>query len=132
MEKIIAYTDGACKGNPGPAGIGVVVIADKVYKYSQYLGDQKTNNIAELSAILLLLQIINDKTSQVEVYTDSNYVIGVLQKKHNFNKNIDLINQIKEELKKFKNIKFFKVKAHSTNYYNNLADQLAVNAIEDI
>jgi len=131
MDKIIVHTDGACKGNPGPSGIGIVINNNNtIHKYSEYLGNG-TNNIAELTAVLLTLQIINDKKCKVEINTDSQYVIGALQKNYNVNKNQKLIKQIKDEIKKFNEVKFVKVKAHSTNYYNNMADQLAVDAIEN-
>jgi ribonuclease HI len=57
-EKIIIYTDGGSKGNPGPSGVGVVVMDEKGYiikKYSQDIGI-RTNNEAEYEAVILALQ----------------------------------------------------------------------------
>lgn len=58
MNKIIIYTDGGARGNPGPAAIGVVVCDEKntiLKKYSNYLGEA-TNNVAEYEAVILAMQ----------------------------------------------------------------------------
>ncbi len=74
-----AYADGACSGNPGPAGLGVVVIdGPRRVELSEYLG-QGTNNIAELTAVLrAVAEIPRDRPMMI--YTDSQYTIGVVQK----------------------------------------------------
>src|SRR5437868_12601059 len=76
---IHVWTDGACSGNPGPAGLGVVVVGDGTgqREISEYLGEA-TNNIAELTAILRGLLAVTDKTRPVIVYSDSAYSIGLL------------------------------------------------------
>ena len=59
MKKIIIYTDGGSRGNPGPAGAGIVFCneEDKVFKkYSYYLGDHLTNNEAEYLAVIFALK----------------------------------------------------------------------------
>src|SRR5262245_17253375 len=74
-DAIQVWTDGACSGNPGPAGLGVVIIDGKQRtELSEYLGEA-TNNIAELTAILRGLEAVKDKTRQVAVYSDSSYSI---------------------------------------------------------
>lgn len=127
------YTDGACSYNPGPAGIGIVFILDdgKTNEYSEYIGDNSTNNIAELTAILRALQLIKDKTQMVKINTDSQYAVGLFNKNHRARKNVDLVNTIKKEIDKFSDVQFHKVRAHRDDYYNNLADRLAVTAIEN-
>ena len=77
----IAFTDGACSGNPGPAGAGFVVIepGGKIHEGFEYLGEA-TNNVAELTAVLRGLQGVPDVGAPVRVHTDSGYAIGVLQK----------------------------------------------------
>lgn len=82
--KFILYTDGACSGNPGPGGFGSIVISD--FKYVTELGgafSQTTNNRMELQAVISGLNFIlaqKIKTFQVQVYTDSVYVIrGITQ-----------------------------------------------------
>ena len=133
MKIIKVYTDGACSGNPGKAGIGIVFVYqdNTIEKISQYIGDNQTNNIAELTAILVALQTIKDKTFQVIIHSDSLYSINVLTGKSNVNKNKNLINNIKFQLYNFKPpVKFVKVLAHSNDKYNNIADKLAVDAIK--
>lgn len=72
----IAYTDGACSGNPGPAGSGVVLIAPggKMHEGLEYLGEA-TNNVAELTAILRALEWIPAEAKAIVVHTDSQYAI---------------------------------------------------------
>lgn len=133
MKTIKVYTDGACSGNPGKAGIGIVLIYqdNTIEKISQYIGDNQTNNIAELTAILVALQTIKDKTCKVIIHSDSLYSINVLTGKSNANKNKDLIKIIKSQLAKFKSsVEFVKVPAHSNDKYNNIADNLAITAIK--
>ena len=56
MSPVVIYTDGGARGNPGPAGAGVVIIdGDKNTKTKQYLGDKKTNNWAEYEAVVVAL-----------------------------------------------------------------------------
>src|SRR5580692_11315946 len=77
----IVYTDGACSGNPGPAGAGMVVIAPggRIYEGYEYLGSS-TNNVAELTAVLRGVESIPRDAESVAVHTDSSYAIGVLSK----------------------------------------------------
>src|SRR5258706_1181175 len=92
-DAIQVWTDGACTGNPGPAGVGVVIIDGKQRReLSEFLGEG-TNNIAELTAILRGLEAVDDKTRPVVVYSDSEYSIGVLTKAWKAKKNVELIEQ---------------------------------------
>ncbi len=73
MKSLEAYIDGAAKGNPGPAGIGVVVFSDKkiIKRISQYIGET-TNNVAEYTALVYALQeALIQKASSIKIYTDS-------------------------------------------------------------
>lgn len=127
---IQVWTDGACSGNPGPAGLGVVIIDGKERReLSEYLG-QGTNNIAELTAILRGLQEVADRDKQVFVYTDSEYSIGVLTKNWKAKKNIELIAELRELVGKFPRLTFVKVAGHAGIPLNERTDQLAVQAIE--
>ena len=80
---IQVWTDGACTGNPGPAGIGVVVVdGTAVEELTEYLG-HGTNNIAELTAIQRGLEVVAGRgrgalERPVVVYSDSQYAIGLL------------------------------------------------------
>ena len=56
MDKVIIYTDGGARGNPGPAGAGIVIVdGEKRVEIKQYLGDRQTNNWAEYEAVILAL-----------------------------------------------------------------------------
>ena len=130
-DMIHLYTDGACSGNPGPAGIGVLLrYGDKEKKISRYIG-VGTNNIAELEAIKAGLSEIKNPNLPVRVYTDSNYAYGLLTLGWKPKKNTRLVLSIKELMKKFKHIEFIKVKGHSGHTENEIVDRLAVKAIED-
>ena len=128
-DAIIIYTDGACSGNPGPMGIGAVVINDGVRnEISEFLGTG-TNNIAELTAILRALESLDEaaRARQVLVHTDSSYSIGLLTKGWKAKANQELVATLRELAKKFPLLRMVKVKAHSGIPENERADQLAVD-----
>ena len=87
-NKIIVYTDGGARGNPGPSAIGVVIANEKneiIRKYNQYLGDNFTNNEAEYQAVIFALKKIKSlfgkKTSQnldIEIRSDSELLVKQL------------------------------------------------------
>ena len=120
------YTDGACSGNPGLAGAGVVLkYGEHVKTISMGLG-RATNNIAELTAIKIGLEALTRKDIPIKVYTDSQYAVGVLSMGWNVNKNVELVDEIKVLIDIFKDVTFEKVKGHSGHEWNEQADQLAV------
>jgi ribonuclease HI len=127
---IHVWTDGACSGNPGPAGLGVVIVGDGAgqREISEYLGDA-TNNIAELTAILRGLQAVSDRNRPVVVYSDSAYSIGLLSQNWKAKKNVELVKELRDECKRFGDLRFVKVLAHSGITLNERVDQLAVAAI---
>src|SRR5690606_17377311 len=91
----LAYADGACSGNPGPAGLGVVLIeGDARRELSEYLG-RATNNVAELMAILRVAEAVTDKDRPLHIYTDSSYAIGVLTKGWKAKANVELVAQVR-------------------------------------
>jgi len=124
------WTDGACSGNPGPMGIGMVVIdgANRKEK-GEYLGIG-TNNIAELTAIERGVDLVGATatTQRLRVYTDSSYAIGVLSKGWKAKANQALIAKIKQRLAPL-NIEFVKVSGHAGVPENERCDELARNAI---
>lgn len=125
----VAYTDGACSGNPGPCGLGVVLTAgEQRRELSEYLGIG-TNNIAELTAILRALEAIDDPAQSVLVHTDSQYAIGVLQKGWKPKANQELIAAIKERMKAFKALRLVYVPGHAGVPLNERADALARAAV---
>ena len=127
---VVVYADGACSGNPGPAGVGVVLIdAQGRRELSAYLGEG-TNNIAELTAVLLAADAIADKQLPVRIHTDSQYAIGVLTKGWKAKANISLIAKVKVALAPFADLKMIYVRGHSGVVLNERADQLAVQAVQ--
>ncbi|MFT3921450.1 MAG: ribonuclease H [Myxococcales bacterium] len=127
--RYVAYTDGACSGNPGPAGLGVVLLeGNSRRELSEYLGTA-TNNVAELTAILRALEVIEAVEDSVLVHTDSQYAIGVLQKGWKPKVNQELIAAIKTRMKVFKALRLVYVPGHAGVPLNERADQLARMAV---
>lgn len=125
------FTDGACKGNPGPMGAGIVVVDPtnqiQTISISQFLG-KGTNNIAELTALKIGLEIACVYDRPIQVFTDSKYTINVLTR-FKANKNVALINSIKSIMSTHPHaITLNYVKGHHINPYNNQADRLASTA----
>ncbi|HEV3194281.1 MAG TPA: ribonuclease H [Polyangiaceae bacterium] len=126
----IAYTDGACSGNPGPAGCGVVLVSPngKTHEGLEYLG-QATNNVAELTAILRALEWIPKSARSIVVHTDSQYAIGVLQKGWKAKANQDLVSRAKDMVKA-RHARLVYVPGHQGVALNERADALAREAVE--
>ncbi|MET0391019.1 MAG: ribonuclease H [Polyangiales bacterium] len=127
---IIVYADGACSGNPGPAGIGVVVQDGTVRReLSQFIG-QGTNNVAELTAILEAALVIDQPERPVRVHTDSKYAIGVLSMGWKPKANQALIARVKQALSKLQDLELIHVPGHAGVLLNERADVLAVQAVK--
>lgn len=126
---IIVYADGACSGNPGPAGVGIVLIdAGSRRELSRYLG-QATNNIAELTAIELAAEAIGATERPVRIHTDSQYAIGVLSKGWKAKANVELVARVRERLTQLSDLQLRYVRGHSGVVLNERADALAVEAV---
>lgn len=130
-DSIIVYTDGACTGNPGPMGVGAVIIdgAQRV-EISEYLGTG-TNNIAELTAIELALRAIPPELRQrpVHLHTDSAYSIGLLGKGWKAKANTELVARLRTLASEFPRLHLHKVRGHAGIPENERCDQLARDAI---
>jgi len=130
---IVIYTDGACTGNPGPAGIGAVIMdGDGRTELSEYLG-QGTNNIAELTAIKRALEEVpmGDRVRPVVVHSDSSYSIGLMTRNWKAKKNVDLVAALRKLAATFRDLRFIKVKGHAGIPENERCDELARQAIDD-
>src|SRR6056297_1382561 len=135
-HKIIVYTDGASRGNPGPGGYGVVLMSGKHRKELSEGFRKTTNNRMELLAVIKALEALKKEGSQVLVYTDSKYVADAIEKgwvftweKKNFKKkkNPDLWKKLLEHYRKHR-VKFYWVRGHADVIENERCDQLAVEA----
>jgi ribonuclease HI len=142
-QSVEIYSDGACKGNPGPGGWGVLLRYGK-HEKQLYGGEaQTTNNRMELTAVIRGLQGLK-RSSKVFIITDSQYVKnGITQWIHNWKrngwktsgrqpvKNADLWRQLDQEVAKHQ-VEWRWVKGHSGHPENELADQLANRGIEEL
>lgn len=131
-EAIHVYTDGACTGNPGPMGIGVVILdpialGEGRRELSAYLG-MGTNNIAELTAIERGLVSL-PRARPVIIYSDSSYAIGVLAEGWRARANQELVAGLRRLLSEFSRVYFFKVPGHAGVPENERCDELARQAI---
>lgn len=126
---IHVWTDGGCRPNPGPGGLGVVIVdGEHKQEISEFLGES-TNNIAELTAILRGLESIQDRTRPVIIYSDSAYSIGLLTQNWKPKANIELVAKLRGVVKQFADLRFIKVAAHTGIPLNERVDQLAMQAI---
>ena len=144
MKKVTIYTDGACSGNPGPGGWGTILMYEGNKKEISGGNPDTTNNVMEITAVLEALKLLKEEC-EVEVYSDSAYVVNAFEKgwiynwvKNNWKtagkepvKNQEIWQQL-YDLTKIHKVKFNKVKGHSDNQYNNRCDELARNAIDKI
>ena len=142
-KKVDIYTDGACSGNPGPGGWGVLIEIDNENIELSGGDRETTNNRMELMAAIKALEEI-DKDYEITLYTDSNYVKdGITSwisnwKKNNWKtaskkdvKNKELWIRLDEAIVD-KNISWVWVKGHAGNAGNEQADYLARSALEKL
>jgi ribonuclease HI len=131
-ETIIVHTDGACSGNPGPAGLGVhIERPDETVEICEFISTMATNNFAELTAILRALESLRDdeKDRHVLLYTDSGWSLGVLIGGWKAKTNLEMIKKIQDKIAEFPKLELLKVKAHSGQKGNEEADYLATTAV---
>jgi ribonuclease HI len=125
----VAYTDGACSGNPGPAGSGMVVIAPdgRIHEGYEFLG-AATNNVAEITAILRGVEAIPRAADAVAIHTDSKYAIGVLTLGWKAKANQELILRTRDLLAG-RDVRLLYVPGHAGVPMNERADELAREAV---
>ena len=141
MKSIEIYTDGACSGNPGPGGWGVVLLYQGNKKELSGYQPETTNNRMELFAAIQGLAALREPC-EVTLYSDSSYLINAFEKHWLDNwqrngwktsskspvENQDLWKLLLLHVRNYR-VRFQKVKGHSDNAYNNRCDELAVAAI---
>ena len=143
MKHVMIYTDGACRGNPGPGGWGALLRYGKTEKRIYGAELLTTNNRMELMAAIKALAALNE-VCKVELYTDSQYVQkGISEwlaawKKSNWKKsdkkpvkNADLWQNLDEEAQRHQ-VSWHWVKGHSDHPENDIADALANQAIDEL
>ena len=137
MKEIIMYTDGACSGNPGPGGWGVILRYRGTEKELSGGAPETTNNRMELTAVIEALKALK-RECDVVLHTDSRYVMdGVQQWLPNWKqngwrtsnkkspvKNVDLWQELDSLLQKH-NIRWIWVKGHNGHEENERVDKLA-------
>lgn len=132
---VLCFTDGACKGNPGPAGSGAVVQAPGHPRRERSLGlGTATNNVAELTAIRMALDVLDElglpPDAEVAIFTDSKYATGVLTKGWKAKANKALIDDIKARLGARENLAVHWIAGHVGVDGNERADALANAGVE--
>jgi len=139
---VYIYTDGACSGNPGKGGYGIVMEwVGKPYKKEFSQGYRKTtNNRMELLAVIIALEKLKMDGVKVTVFSDSKYVIDSVIKGWVFNwekkgfknkKNPDLWKRFLKIYRKH-HVKFQWVKGHNNHPQNEHCDKIAVLASQKI
>ena len=144
MATVQIYTDGACRGNPGPGGWGAVLrYGDK--EKTLYGGEaETTNNRMELTAVIRALQCLKHNKRRVRITTDSKYVLqGMTEWIEGWKRkgwrtaskkpvlNADLWQELDALVQQF-DIDWHWVKGHSGHPENELADQLANRGIDEL
>lgn len=134
--KIVIYTDGAARGNPGPGGYGIVLKSGSHRKELSEGFRKTTNNRMELLAVIVALETLKFENSTVDIYTDSKYVADAVEKKWVFGwekvqfkkkKNPDLWIRFLKVYRRHQ-VSFHWVKGHANIPENERCDRLAVEA----
>ena len=141
---IKVYTDGSCRGNPGPGGWGVYIQLNDEEKDLYGGNSETTNNQMEMQAALEALKYLKDKNEVIELYTDSNYLRqGITEWIHKWKlnnwrtaakkpvANRDLWIEI-SDLNEKMNVQWNWVKGHAGDPGNERADQLANLGVDNV
>jgi ribonuclease HI len=130
-DAIHIWADGACSGNPGPAGSGTVLVqGQRRREISTWLGEG-TNNVAELTAVLQGLRALKRPVRRpLVVHTDSQYSIGVLARGWKAKANQELVAEIRTEIAGIPRVVWHWIRGHDGVVLNERADALARRAVE--
>lgn len=141
MKKVAAYTDGACRGNPGPGGWAAIL----VYKNTEHIINgaevSTTNNRMELTAAIRALSALKEPC-EVDLYTDSSYVVDSINQgwaqgwrrtnwKNGKAKNPDLWEQLLN-LCEVHRVTFHWIRGHNGHPYNERCDKIATEAADSV
>ena len=142
MKKVDIYTDGACKGNPGPGGYGAILVYAGREKEFSGGEPMTTNNRMELLGAITALAALKEPC-EVTLTSDSKYLVDAVTKKWVYGwrvkgckksdgkpaLNIDLWERLLEQLERHK-VTFVWIKGHDGHAYNERCDRLAVKEAE--
>jgi ribonuclease HI len=140
MKSVTIFTDGACSGNPGPGGYGVVLKFGNQTREISRGFKKTTNNRMELRAVIAALSILKEPC-HVTLYSDSKYIVDAVtqgwarrwqknnwkRNKREFALNPDLWEQLLELLDTHK-VEMKWIRGHTGHMENEIADRLAVKA----
>jgi len=138
MAHIDLFTDGACSGNPGKGGYGLILVSGQHRKEISQGYVRTTNNRMELLAVIVGLEMIKIPESEVHVYSDSKYVVDSVKLKWVFGwekkgfakrKNPDLWRRFLIVYRRHK-VTFHWIKGHNDHPMNERCDELAVMATQ--
>ena len=143
MSDVLIFTDGACRGNPGPGGWGAILRSGKHQREMWGGAPETTNNRMELTAVIRALEALR-KPCRVKLHTDSQYVqLGIRDWIHDWKKrgwrtaakkpvkNEDLWRRL-DELSRLHDIEWLWVRGHDGNIGNERADELANQGVASI
>jgi ribonuclease HI len=143
LPSVIIYTDGGCRGNPGPGGWGALLRSGEHEKTLKGSEASTTNNRMELTAAIMALKELK-RPCKVMLWTDSQYLRkGITEWIHGWIKkgwktasrqpvkNADLWQQLLEQTERHE-IEWHWIKGHSGNPGNETADRLANEAIDEL
>ena len=142
MKQVDIYTDGACRGNPGPGGFGAILVFAGIEKEFSGGEPQTTNNRMELLAAITALGALKEPCA-VTLYSDSKYLVDAVNQKwvYGWRKkgwkkadgkpalNTDLWERLLALLETH-SVRFIWVKGHNGHPYNERCDRLAVKEAE--
>jgi ribonuclease HI len=138
MAQVTIYTDGGASGNPGPGGYGALLISGPHQKEMSGGFRLTTNNRMELLAVIVALEALKRSGMEVQVYSDSKYVVDAVEKgwvmgwerkQFKDKKNPDLWKRFLVVYRKHR-VSFHWVKGHAGNPNNERVDALAVAAYQ--